>query len=131
MATTQLWLAGLVLVEAWLLKGSLSALLSSFIVNPPSYTPLHSAWTSVPTPPDAIHISGYSVGSYTAVALEVEYRLLSRRLQQPMLQRGATAGALGCPVQCLFTVLLPHFCACNQQLVTDPLPPHRRPCLGG
>ena len=72
----------------------------------------------------AIHFSGYSSGSYTAVALGAEYRLLCRRLQQPMIQGAATVGALGCPVLYLLALLLPHYpAACHRPA----LPPHH-PC---
>ena len=46
----------------------------------------HLAWPTASDPalPNAIHFSGYSAGSYTAIALEAEYRLLSNRLHQPL-----------------------------------------------
>ena len=67
--------------------------------------------SSEPLAPAAIHFSGCSAGSY--IALETEYRLLCRRLRQPMLRGGATVGGLGCPVHYLVALLLPHYCAGN------------------
>ena len=52
-----------------------------------------------PTPPNAIHFTGFSAGAYTAIALGAENRLLSHRFQQPLLQ--------------------PHDCAGDHQLVTN------------
>ena len=80
------------------------------------------AWptTSEPTFPHAIHFSGYSAGSYTAIALEAEYRLLSNRLQQPLCPGCATLGALGRPVIYLLALLQPHFCAGDHQPAHGP-----------
>ena len=56
----------------------------------------YMAWPTAtqPTPPNAIHFTGFSAGSYTAIALETEYRLLSHRFQQPLCPGCATLGAL-------------------------------------
>ena len=54
-----------------------------------------------------MHFSGYSAGSYTAIALEADYRLLCRQLQQPCCEGTTTVGALG-SVQYLVAHLAPH-----------------------
>ena len=71
------------------------------------------AWPTAtqPTPPTTIHFTGFSAGSYTAIALETEYRLLSHRFQQPLCPGCATLGALGCPLIYLLALLQPHFLA--------------------
>ena len=81
----------------------------------------HMAWPILtqPTPPNAIHFTGFSAGSYTAIALEAEYRLLSHRFQQPLCAGYATLGALGCPLIYLLALLQPHYCAGDRQLVTS------------
>ena len=55
--------------------------------------------------PSVMHLSGYSAGSYTAVALETDYRLLCRHFQQPCCEGTTTVGALGCPVRNLLALL--------------------------
>ena len=52
----------------------------------------HMAWPTAtePTFPNAIHFSGFSAGSYTAIALEAEYKGSSTRLQQPLCPGCAT-----------------------------------------
>ena len=50
-----------------------------------------------------MHFAGFNAGSYTAIALEVDYRLLCRHLGT------TTVGALGCPVQYLVALLSPAF----------------------
>ena len=67
-------------------------------------------WPHLPltTPPVTMHFSGYSAGSYTAIALEADYRLLCRQLQRPCCEGTTTVGALGCPVQYLVALLAPH-----------------------
>ena len=72
-----------------------------------------------PTPPNAIHFTGFSAGSYTAIALEAEYRLLSHRFQQPLCAGCVTLGALGCPLIYLLALLQPHYCAGDHHLVTS------------
>ena len=81
----------------------------------------HMAWPmpTQPTPPNAIHFTGFSAGSYTAIALEAEYRLLSQRFQQPLCPGCATLGALGCPITYLLALLQPHYCAGDHQLVSN------------
>ena len=70
------------------------------------------------TPPNAIHFTGFSAGSYTAIALKAEYRLLSQ--PPPTLMPGcATFGALGCLILYLLALLQPHYCAGDRQLVSN------------
>ena len=64
--------------------------------------------TPLPPPPSALHFSGYSAGSYTAIALETDYRPVCRHFQQPCSEGTATVGALGCPVGYLLALLAPH-----------------------
>ena len=56
-----------------------------------------------------MHFAGFSAGSYTAIALEVDYRLLCQHFQQPLCPGTTTVGALGCPVQHLVALLSPVF----------------------
>ena len=92
----------------------------------------HMAWptASESTLPNAIHFSGFSAGSYTAIALEAEYRLLSNRLQQPLCPGCATLGALGRPIIYLLRLLQPHFCAGDRwhpslnEIAAVTTPPH-------
>ena len=81
----------------------------------------HMAWPMPmqPTAPNAIHFTHFSAGSYTAIALEAEYRLLSQRLQQPLCPGCATLGGIGCPVLYLLALLQPHYCAGDHQLVSN------------
>ena len=72
-----------------------------------------------PTPPNAVHFTGFSAGSYTAIALEAEYRLLSQRLRQPLCAGCATLGALGCPIIYPLALLQPDYCAGDHQLVSN------------
>ena len=73
----------------------------------------HMAWPmpTQRTAPNAIHFTGFSAGSYTAIALEAEYRLLSQRFRQPLCAGCATLGALGRPIIYLLALLQPHYCA--------------------
>ena len=57
----------------------------------------------------AMHFAGFSAGSYTAIALEVDYRLLCQHFQLPLCPGTTTVGALGCPVQYLLALLSPVF----------------------
>ena len=57
----------------------------------------------------AMHFAGFSAGSYTAIALEVDYRLLCQHFQQPLCPGTTTVGALGCPVRYLVALLSPVF----------------------
>ena len=57
----------------------------------------------------AMHFAGFRAGSYTAIALEVDYRLLCQHFQQPLCPGTTTMGALGCPVQYLVALLSPVF----------------------
>ena len=56
-----------------------------------------------------MHFAGFSAGSHTAIALEVDYRLLCQHFQQPLCPGTTTVGALGCPVQYLVALLSPVF----------------------
>ena len=56
-----------------------------------------------------MHFAGFSAGSYTAIALEVDYRLVCQYFQQPLCPGTTTVGALGCPVQYLVALLSPVF----------------------
>ena len=40
---------------------------------------MHWQAAQLPCAPSAMHFAGYSAGSYTAIALEADYRLLSGR----------------------------------------------------
>ena len=57
-------------------------------------------WPLEPSPCTeiAMHFAGFSAGSYTAIALEVDYRLLCQHFQLPLCPGTTTVGALGCPV---------------------------------
>ena len=57
----------------------------------------------------AMHFAGFSAGSYTAIALEVDYRLLCQHFQLPLCPGTTTVGALGCPVRYLLALLSPVF----------------------
>ena len=57
----------------------------------------------------AMHFAGFSAGSYTAIALEVDYRLLCQHFQLPLCPGTTTVGALGCPVRYLVALLSPVF----------------------
>ena len=54
-------------------------------------------------------MSGFSAGSYTAFALEAEYRLLARRLNLDFLPGGTAVGSLGCPLLCFLALLCPSY----------------------
>ena len=56
-----------------------------------------------------MHFAGFSAGSYTAIALEVDYRLLCQHFQLPLCSGTTTVGALGCPVQYLLALFSPIF----------------------
>ena len=56
-----------------------------------------------------MHFAGFSAGSYTAIALEVDYRLLCQHFQQPLCPGTTTVGALRCPMQHLVALLSPAF----------------------
>ena len=81
----------------------------------------HMAWPmpTQPTPPNAVHFTGFSACSYIAIALEAEYRLLSHRFQQPLCAGCATLGALGCPIIYPLALLQPDYCAGDHQLVSN------------
>ena len=66
-------------------------------------------WTLEPSPCTeiAMHFAGFSAGSYTAIALEVDYRLLCQHFQLPLCPGTTTVGALGCPVRYLVSLLSP------------------------
>ena len=61
-----------------------------------------------------------SAGSYTAIALEAGYRLLSNRFQQPLCPRCTTLGALGCPVIYLLALLQPRFSSVQATINLSP-----------
>ena len=54
---------------------------------------MHWQAAQMPCAPSAMHFAGYSAGSYTAIALEADYRLLSRRFQVPLPDGITTVGA--------------------------------------
>ena len=62
-----------------------------------------------------MYFSGFSAGSYSATALEVEYSPLEADLQEG----GATVRALGCPVLYFAALMSPGFRAGSCSLVTD------------
>ena len=68
-------------------------------------------WAFEPRPQTEItmHFAGFSAGSYTAIALEVDYRLLCQHFQQPLCPGTTTVGGVGCPVQYLVALLSPAF----------------------
>ena len=78
------------------------------------------SWPHLPdtNPVGALHFSGYSAGSYTAIALEADYRLLCWHLQQPYCEGATTVGALGCPVRYLTALLAVHVHATGINLVS-------------
>ena len=84
-----------------------------------AFTALMS-WPHLPdtNPVGALHFSGYSAGSYTAIALEADYRLLCLHLQQPYCEDATTVGALGCPVRYLTALLAAHVYATGINLVS-------------
>ena len=51
-----------------------------------------------------MHFAGYSAGSYTAIALEADYRLLS---PVPLADGTTTVGALSCPILYLLELMVP------------------------
>ena len=57
----------------------------------------------------AMHFAGFSAGSYTAIVLEVDYRLLCQHFQLPLCPGTTTVEALACPVRYLVSLLSPAF----------------------
>ena len=75
------------------------------------------------TPPlSTMHFSGYNAGSYTAIALETDCRLLFRHFQQSCCEGTTTVGALGCPVRYLIALLTLHLHASGTNLVSASSP---------
>ena len=70
---------------------------------------MHWAFESHSQKEVTMHFAGFSAGSYTAIALEVDYRLPCRHLQQPFCPDTTTLRALRCPVQYLVALLSPAF----------------------
>ena len=80
---------------------------------------MHWQVAQFPCAPSAMHFDGYSAGSYTAIALEADYRLLSRRFQVPLANGTTTVGALSCPILYLLELMVPGLRVTEHSLVTD------------
>ena len=80
---------------------------------------MHWQVAQFPCAPSAMHFDGYSAGSYTAIALEADYRLLSRRFQIPLANGTTTVGALSCPILYLLELMVPGLHVTEHGLVTD------------
>ena len=80
---------------------------------------MHWQAAQLPCALSAMHFAGYSAGSYTAIALEADYRLLSGRFQVPSADGTTTVGALSCPILYLLELMVPGLRATEHSLVTD------------
>ena len=80
---------------------------------------MHWQVAQFPGAPSVLHFDGFSAGSYTAIALEADYRLLSRRFQVPLANGTTTVGALSCPILYLLELMVPGLRVTEHSLVTD------------